>query len=112
MQRIERKLKSLRPIVPSARVTVRGGFSRPPLEKHASAALFSQARELAQELGFSVGECMAGGGSDGNFTGALGVPTLDGLGAVGEGAHSIDEHVIVSALPQRAALLAALLATL
>jgi glutamate carboxypeptidase len=112
MQRIERKLKSLRPIVPSARVTVRGGFSRPPLEKHASAALFSQARELAQELGFSVGECMAGGGSDGNFTGALGVPTLDGLGAVGGGAHSIDEHVIVSALPQRAALLAALLATL
>jgi glutamate carboxypeptidase len=112
MQRIARDLKSLRPILPRARVTVRGGFSRPPLEKHASAALFSQAQELAQELGFSVGECMVGGGSDGNFTAALGVPTLDGLGAVGDGAHSADEHVIVSALPERAALFAALLATI
>jgi glutamate carboxypeptidase len=59
-----------------------------------------------------VGECLAGGGSDGNFTAALGVPTLDGLGAIGEGAHSPDEQVILSALPQRAALLAGLLATL
>jgi glutamate carboxypeptidase len=112
MRRIERKLKSLRPILPGARVTVKGGFSRPPLERSASAALFSHAQELAKQLGFSVGECLAGGGSDGNFTAALGVPTLDGLGAVGEGAHSTDEQVILSALPQRAALLAGLLATL
>jgi glutamate carboxypeptidase len=112
MRRIERKLKALRPILPGARVALDGGFSRPPLERRASAALFSHARELAQRLGFSVGECLAGGGSDGNFTAALGVPTLDGLGAVGEGAHSPNEQVIVSALPQRAALLAALLATL
>jgi glutamate carboxypeptidase len=112
VRRIERKLKILRPILPGARLSVHGGFSRPPLERTASAALFSHARQVAQQLGFSLGECLAGGGSDGNFTAALGVPTLDGLGAVGEGAHSPDEQVIVSALPQRAALLAALLATL
>ena len=112
MRRIERKLKSLRPILPDARVVVQGGFSRPPLERRASAALFSQAQELAHQLGFSVDECLAGGGSDGNFTAALGVPTLDGLGAVGAAAHSPDEQVIISALPDRAALLAGLLATL
>jgi glutamate carboxypeptidase len=112
MRRIEHQLKSLRPILPGARVTVKGGFSRPPLERRASAALFSHAKQLAKQLGFSVGECLAGGGSDGNFTAALGVPTLDGLGAIGEGAHSPDEQVILSALPQRAALLAGLLATL
>ena len=112
MRRIERNLKSLRPILPGARVKTEGGFSRPPLERRASAALFSHASKLADQLGFSLGECLAGGGSDGNFTAALGVPTLDGLGAVGEGPHSPDEQVIVSALPERAALLAALLATL
>jgi glutamate carboxypeptidase len=112
MRRIERKLKALRPILPGARIALEGGFSRPPLERRASAALSSHARELALRLGFSVDECLVGGGSDGNFTAALGVPTLDGLGAVGEGAHSPDEQVIVSALPERAALLAALLATL
>jgi glutamate carboxypeptidase len=112
MRRIERKLKTLRPILPGARVAVQGGFSRPPLERRASAALFSHAQELAHQLGFSVDECLAGGGSDGNFTAALGVPTLDGLGAVGEGAHSPDEQVIISALPDRAALLAGLLASL
>ena len=112
MRRIERELKSLRPILPGARVRVEGGFSRPPLERSASGALFSFARKLAEQLGFSVDECLAGGGSDGNFTAALGVPTLDGLGAVGEGAHSTNEQVVLSALPQRAALLAGLLATL
>ncbi len=112
MRRIERKLKTLRPILPGGRVAVQGGFSRPPLERRASAALFSRARELAHQLRFSVDECLAGGGSDGNFTAALGVPTLDGLGAVGAAAHSPDEQVIVSALACRAALLAGLLATL
>src|ERR1700676_1665929 len=112
MRRIERKLKTLRPILPGARVAVQGGFSRPPLERSASAELFSQAQEIAHQLGFSIDECLAGGGSDGNFTAALGVPTLDGLGAVGAAAHSPDEQVIISALPDRAALLAGLLATL
>ncbi len=112
MRRIEWKLKSLRPVLRGARVSVSGGFSRPPLERRASAALFLKARKLARQLGFSMGECMVGGGSDGNFTAALGVPTLDGLGAVGDGAHSADEHVMIAALPKRAALLAGLLATL
>jgi glutamate carboxypeptidase len=112
VRRIEHKLKALRPILAGARIAVQGGFSRPPLERRASAVLFSQAKTLADQFGFSLGECLAGGGSDGNFTAALGVPTLDGLGAVGDGAHSADEHVIVSSLPHRAALLAALLATL
>jgi glutamate carboxypeptidase len=112
MRRIERKLKELKPILRGASLAVEGGFSRPPLERSASEALFSQARKLARRLGFSIGESLAGGGSDGNFTAALGVPTLDGLGAVGEGAHSPDEQVILSALPERAALLAGLLASL
>jgi glutamate carboxypeptidase len=112
MRRIDRKLKGLRPILPGARVIVEGGFSRPPLERRASAGLFSHAQKVARHLGFAVRESLAGGGSDGNFTAALGVPTLDGLGAVGEGAHSADENVTISALPERAALLAGLLATL
>ncbi len=112
MRRIDRELKGLRPILRGAHIAVEGGFSRPPLERRASAALFSHARKVARQLGLSVGESLAGGGSDGNFTAALGVPTLDGLGAVGEGAHSPDEQVIISTLPERAALLAALLATL
>ena len=112
VRRIERKLHAVRPILPGARVVVHGGFSRPPLERRSSAELFFDATTLAEALGFSVDECLAGGGSDGNFTAALGVPTLDGLGAVGDGAHSPGEQVIVSALPERAALLAALLATL
>jgi glutamate carboxypeptidase len=111
MRKLERRLQSLRPILPGAKIKLRGGFSRPPLERSASAALFAQARQAARALGLGIGETSTGGGSDGNFTAALGVPTLDGLGAVGEGPHSTNENVIVSALPERAALLAALLAT-
>ena len=70
------------------------------------------AREVARELGRDLAEGAAGGGSDGNFTAALGVPTLDGLGPVGGGAHALDEHVVVSDLPFRAALLAGLLGRL
>ncbi len=110
MRRIERRLRSLRPILPGARMEVRGGFNRAPLERKSSSALFARARQLAREMGFALGECMAGGGSDGNLTAALGVPTLDGLGAVGDGAHSTHEHIVLRTLPQRAALLAALLA--
>jgi glutamate carboxypeptidase len=112
MREVERKLKALHPILHGASIKLRGGFSRPPLERSASARLFSHARRLAKAMGLSVKETFAGGGSDGNFTAALGVPTLDGLGAVGEGAHSQHENVILSALPERAALLAALLATI
>lgn len=109
MRRIERRLHSLRPILPGAKLEVRGGFNRAPLERKSSAALFAKAKALAAQMGLSLGECTAGGGSDGNLTAAVGTPTLDGLGAVGHGAHSKDEHIVINAMPARAALLAALL---
>lgn len=110
MQRIERKLRALRPKHPGARLEIHGGFNRAPLERKVSAALFAKAKSLAAQIGLALGECTAGGGSDGNLTAALGVPTLDGLGAVGDGAHSSHEHVVINTMPARAALLAALLA--
>jgi len=109
MQRVMKRLRALRPIVPGARLEVRGGFNRAPLERKMSAALFARAKSLAAQINLSLGECTAGGGSDGNFTAACGVPTLDGLGAVGDGAHSAHEHILVKTMPARAALLAALL---
>jgi glutamate carboxypeptidase len=111
--RLERKIRGLRPILKGARIKVSGGINRPPLERTPAARdLFLRAQSLMREIGMPLGECFAGGGSDGNFTAALGIPTLDGLGAVGDGAHSPREHVIIRALPVRAALLAGLLATL
>jgi glutamate carboxypeptidase len=90
-------------------VSVEGGFDRPPLEPSAaSTALYETARRLAEELGFALGAARVGGGSDGNFTAGAGVPTLDGLGPRGDGAHARDEHVLVDDLPLRAALIAAL----
>jgi len=111
--RIERGLRGLRPILRGARVEVRVGGLRPPLERSAGVrGLFRVAQGLMRELGLSLGEAATGGGSDGNFTGALGVPTLDGLGAVGDGAHSSREHVVVRELAVRAALLAGLMGCL
>jgi len=111
MRALEKRLHSLKPIHRGARLEILGGFDRPPLERKHSAALFARAKAAAKQIGLHVGEAAAGGGSDGNFTAALGVPTLDGFGAVGDGAHSPNEHIVVKAMPQRAALLAALLAT-
>jgi glutamate carboxypeptidase len=112
-QALNRELHALRPILPGARIEVRGGLSRPPLERTAAvAALFGRAQSIMREMGLPLGEAATGGGSDGNLTAALGVPTLDGLGAVGDGAHSPREHVIIRRMPERAALLASLLATL
>lgn len=110
MRSIEKKLHSLKPILRGAKLEIKGGFSRAPLERKVSAALFVRARKLAAEMGIKLGEATAGGGSDGNLTAALGVPTLDGLGAVGDGAHSAGEHILVKKMPERAAILAALLA--
>jgi glutamate carboxypeptidase len=111
--RIERELRGLRPILRGARVEVRVGGMRPPLERSGGVReLFGVARGLMREMGLSLGEAATGGGSDGNFTGALGAPTLDGLGAVGDGAHSLREHVVVRELGVRAALIAGLLAAL
>ena len=110
---LDRKLHGLRPILKGAKVEVRGGVNRPPLERTASVEkLFVHAQSLMRDLGLALGEATTGGGSDGNFTSAIGVPTLDGLGAVGDGAHAPYEYVIISKLPERAALIAGLLATL
>ena len=103
VQRIERQLHALKPHLPGARLEVRGGFSRAPLERKMSAALFKIAKSLAHQMNLPLGECAAGGGSDGNLTASLGIPTLDGLGAVGAGAHSTHEHILISAMPARAA---------
>jgi len=110
MRKLERHLHALRPIHRGARLEISGGFDRAPLERKASAALFARAKSLAKQMNLPLGECTAGGGSDGNLTAALGIPTLDGLGAVGDGAHSSNEHVLVNTIAARAALLAALLA--
>jgi glutamate carboxypeptidase len=111
MRSLERRLHSLRAIHRGARLEITGGFDRPPLERKMSANLFVRAKSLAAQMNLPLGECSVGGGSDGNFTAALGVPTLDGLGAVGDGAHSANEHILIHTMPARAALLASLLAT-
>lgn len=111
MRSVERRLHALRPVHKGAKLKITGGFDRPPLERKMCATLFTRAKSLAKQMKLSLGECTAGGGSDGNFTGALGVPTLDGLGAVGDGAHSDHEYIFLNTMPARAALLAALLAT-
>ena len=112
MRRIEARFRSLRPILRGARVVVSGGMDRPPMERTVSARLFARAHSLGREMEMELEESATGGGSDGNFTAALGIPTLDGLGAAGAGAHTAGEFVFTRSLPERAALLAALLATL
>ena len=109
-ERIERVMHALQPRIAGARVEVTGGFDRPPLERTAAVVnLFEQAKAVAAEIGIDLGEGSAGGGSDGNFTAALGVPTLDGIGAIGDGAHALHEHVEIDALIPRAATIAGLL---
>jgi glutamate carboxypeptidase len=109
-RRIENRLKALQPTLPGTQVSVRGAINRPPLERHRGVIdLYHQARECALELGKDLAEGATGGGSDGNFTAALGVPTLDGLGPEGDGAHALHEHVLLADLPWRAAFLARLL---
>jgi glutamate carboxypeptidase len=104
---------ALRPRSPRTRLEITGGVSRPPLERTAGVAeLYAMARAVAADLGVDLTEGAAGGGSDGNFTAALGVPTLDGLGPRGDGAHADHEHVLIEDLPWRAAFLAALLCRL
>lgn len=112
-QRIERVLKSLPPQLAGARLDVTGAFDRPPLERGpAVITLFEIAKAVAAGIGITLDEGSAGGGSDGNFTAAIGVPTLDGIGAIGDGAHALHEHVEIDALVPRAAVIAGLLARL
>jgi glutamate carboxypeptidase len=110
---LERQFASLRPFDKRCTIWVTGGMNRPPLERTAAVrALFRKARQLAAELGVELEEASAGGGSDGNFTAALGVPTLDGLGAVGEGAHAPNESILIGRMADRIALLSKLVAAL
>jgi glutamate carboxypeptidase len=110
--RIERQLRALRPIDKACTLTLTGGINRPPMErKSGTVALFRTAQRLARQLGLALTEAATGGGSDGNFTAALGIPTLDGMGAVGAGAHASHEHIEHSHLLERTTLLAAMLAT-
>ena len=109
--RVDAAFRALKAVDSRTAVSVTGGMDRPPLERTAQVArLYEQAFEVARELGQALGEGSTGGGSDGNFTAALGVATLDGLGAVGDGAHALHEHVVIESLTDRAALVAGLIA--
>jgi glutamate carboxypeptidase len=109
---LEKKFRSLKPFDRRCSIEVTGGLNRPPMERSAGIVkLFRTAQKLARELGVEIEESLTGGGSDGNFTAALGVPTLDGLGAVGEGAHAPNESILVDRIADRTALIAKLLAT-
>jgi glutamate carboxypeptidase len=108
---LDEKFRALRPVDSRCRMRIEGGLNRPPMERTPQiAGLFQKARGIAAEMGVTLEESATGGGSDGNFTAALGVPTLDGLGAVGEGAHAVNESVMVDRIADRVALLAGLLA--
>jgi glutamate carboxypeptidase len=110
---LDRKFHALRPLDKRCTIQVSGGLNRPPLERSpAIAQLFRKARKLACDMGVALDESSVGGGSDGNFTAALGVPTLDGLGAVGEGAHALNESILMDRIADRTALLAKLVAEL
>jgi glutamate carboxypeptidase len=105
-------IRNLTPVHPESRLEITGGVNRPPMPRdEKNIALFEHARGLAAELGFELRDQVVGGGSDGNFTAAMGVPTLDGLGVDGAGAHAENEHIITSDIPRRAALLTRLMQT-
>jgi glutamate carboxypeptidase len=110
---LDKKFRSLKPIDRRCTIEVTGGLNRPPMERSAGIVqLYKTAQKLAREIGVELEESMTGGGSDGNFTAAIGVPTLDGLGAVGEGAHASNESLLVDRIADRTALIAKLLATI
>lgn len=110
---LARKFHALKPVDKRCRIEVEGGLNRPPMERSvAIVQLFRTAQRLAREMGVAIEESMTGGGSDGNLTAALGIPTLDGLGGVGEGAHAMNESILIDRVPDRTALLAKLLAAL
>ena len=112
-RRVDAFVRALQPKNPRATLAISGGIDRPPLERTAAVVrLYELAREVAKGLGQELAEGGTGGGSDGNFTAAIGVPTLDGLGAIGDGAHAVHEHVEIASLSWRTALIAGLIARL
>jgi glutamate carboxypeptidase len=109
--RVEKLFRGLRATDRACTLTITGGMNRPPMERsRGTVALFQQAKGFADAMGFALEEASTGGGSDGNFTAALGIPTLDGMGAVGEGAHATHESIVLGELAKRTALLAAMIA--
>jgi glutamate carboxypeptidase len=110
---LEKKFRALKPYDKRCTIEVSGGLNRPPMERSAGIVqLFRLARKLGGEIGVQLEESLTGGGSDGNFTAAMGIPTLDGLGGVGEGAHAANESILIDRIADRTALLAQLLAAI
>jgi glutamate carboxypeptidase len=104
---LDRKLRALKSFDKHCKLQVTGGINRLPMERTGGvAALFNRAREIAAQVGWKLEEASVGGGSDGNFTAGMGIPTLDGMGGAGEGAHALHEYIVISELPRRALLLA------
>ena len=107
---MDRRLRSLKPFDKYCQIEISGGINRWPMERNEGViALYKKAREIAAQIGWKLQEAAVGGGSDGNFTAGIGIPTLDGMGGVGEGAHAVHEHILVSELPRRALLLAGMI---
>jgi glutamate carboxypeptidase len=107
---LDRKLRSLKPVDKKCKLILEGGINRLPMERTSGVvSLYRKAQSVARQIGWNLPEAAVGGGSDGNFTAGIGVPTLDGMGAVGDGAHALHEHIVVSDLPRRALLLAGMI---
>lgn len=107
---LERKMRALRPYDKRCKLMIEGGINRLPMERTAGVAdLYGKAKAIASQIGWKLEEAAVGGGSDGNFTAGIGIPTLDGMGGVGEGAHAVHEHILISQLPRRALLLAGMM---
>jgi len=107
---LDRKIRSLKPFDKHCELQIEGGVNRMPMErKDGVVELYKKAKSIARQIDWKLDEAAVGGGSDGNFTAALGIPTLDGMGGVGQGAHALHEHILISELPRRALLLAAMI---
>jgi glutamate carboxypeptidase len=107
---LDRKFHALKPFDKHCQLTVEGGINRMPMERTAGvAALYRKAQAIAKQINWKLEEAAVGGGSDGNFTAGMGIPTLDGMGGAGQGAHALHEHIVISELPRRALLLAGMI---
>jgi glutamate carboxypeptidase len=107
---LDRKLRALKPFDKHCTLVLEGGINRLPMERNAGvAALYKKAQAIAMQIDWQLEEAAVGGGSDGNFTAGMGIPTLDGMGGVGQGAHAVHEHIVISELPRRAVLLAGMI---
>jgi len=107
---LHRRFRSLKPFDKHCKLNIEGGSNRLPMERTAGvAALYKKAQAIAKQIDWKLEEAAVGGGSDGNFTAGMGIPTLDGMGGHGTGAHAVHEHIMISELPRRALLLAGMI---